>query len=321
MKKLTEAILTDELLKDLDERLFNCKVSYTKMSYYGGTETLRYIVDDIFRGVFEGRDNVVLVTLENEGLGSNKKEPIVRILSNPNYTVSGEFKNLKDYYKENKDKEPNPFKIIKNWLLYIPIEGNAAPNSNEIEWLKKHVTAIRARVPQKYKRAFETAFPGQPYKLEKNATWAISFHLYFDEVDDMPDSLKRLQNKEGNAVDLERKRMNNTSYIWHLIKDYPEDFHFSDSEPRATIKKEPEVFAVVASEDERVNSNIYHYNEVQLKRLYDNNKLTIFFEGSQKDCDKYVEVVEKEDVAEHGEEAEASGDLLNYIVINKSILK
>ena len=320
MKNLTEAILTDDLLKDLDERLFNCKVSYTRVSYYGGTETLKYIVDDIFRGVFEGKDNVVLVTLENEGLGSNKKEPIVRILSNPNYTVSGEFRNLKEYYKENKDKEPNPFRIIKNWLLYIPIDGDATPDSSEIEWLKKHVTAIRARVPYKYKRAFETAFPGQPYKLEKNSTWAISFHLYFDEVDDMPDSLKRLQNKEGNAVDLERKRMNNTSYIWHLVKDYPEDFHFSDSEPKEVKPKENK-WVVVVSEDERINPNITHYNEAQLKRLYDNNKLTIFFEGSEAECNNYVELVEKEDIEQHGEEAEASGDLFNYLVIKKDVLE
>ena len=213
MKKLTEAILTDDLLKELAERLFNNKVSYTKVSNYGGVETLKFIVDDVFRGELDGKDNVIIVNLENEGFGSNRKEPIVKILTNPNFGVSGEFRNLKDYFKEHKDSEPNPFKIIRSWLLHIPFDDDAKPAENEIEWLKKHVTAIKARVPYKYRRAFENAFPGQPYKLEKDSTWAISFHLYFDEVDDMPDSLKHLQNKEGNAVDLERKRMNNTSYI------------------------------------------------------------------------------------------------------------
>ena len=137
----------------------------------------------------------------------------------------------------------------------------------------------------------------------------------------MPDSLKRLQNKEGNAVDLDRKRMNNTSYIWHLVKDYPEDFHFSDVEPRQPAKPKENKWVVVASEDERVNPNITFYNEAQLKRLYDNNKLTIFFEGSEEECNKYVELVEKEEQDTHGDEAEASGDLFNYLVIKKDVLE
>lgn len=94
-------------------------------------------------------------------------------------------------------------------------------NVDEVGWLRKHVTGIYARFPSKYEKAFKKAFPGAPYTVD-DRTWNYSFGMYFDEIDDIPQALLSLKNKAGNAVDLEAKRLSNVSYIWRLLKDYPE---------------------------------------------------------------------------------------------------
>ena len=114
MEKLTEAILTPELLDDLKERIKESGVSFTKSSIYNSTKS-KYTVSDVFRNA----ENRIIVYLINDGLGSNEKIDIVKLLTNPNYDLSGEFKALRDYFKKNKDSEPNIYKIIKkaqfNW--------------------------------------------------------------------------------------------------------------------------------------------------------------------------------------------------------------
>ena len=118
---------------------------------------------------------------------------------------------FKEYLEKVEDKE---FKIDDTSIL-----------PEEIIWLRKHVTSIYAVFPQKYEKAFIRNFPDATYNLN-NKSWTYSFRMHFDEVVDMPESLKSLKNSEGNTLDLQKKVMYNTSYIWNLVKDYPNEFSF-----------------------------------------------------------------------------------------------
>ena len=95
---------------------------------------------------------------------------------------------------------------------------------DEIEWLKRHVTNITARFPRKYERNFIKNFPGAEYTLSDNS-WNYGFTMYFDDLSEIPQSLLNLKNRDGNTLDFDKKLMRNTSYIWKLVKNYPE-FNF-----------------------------------------------------------------------------------------------
>lgn len=143
-------------------------------------------------------------------------------------TSSKKVKDLADVYvRAVNGKEEMFHKYLEDLDPEFQIE-NVTIVEDEIEWLKKHVTRISARFPSKYKKAFRKAFPDGDFTID-DKTWNYSFTMFFDEVDDIPQSLLSIKNKDGNSVDLERKRMCNVSYIWKLVKDYPE-FHFGKDE-------------------------------------------------------------------------------------------
>lgn len=99
---------------------------------------------------------------------------------------------------------------------------------DEIEWLNEHVTNITARFPQKYAKNFLKNFPGAEYTIGENS-WNYSFTMYFDDLSNVPDSLLELKNRDGNSLDFDKKLMRNTSYIWKLVKTYPQ-FSFGKRE-------------------------------------------------------------------------------------------
>lgn len=143
-------------------------------------------------------------------------------------TSSKRVKDLSEAYIRGVNKDEVGFhKYLEDLDPEFQIE-NVTIETDEIEWLKKHVTRISARFPSKYKKAFRKAFPDEPFTTD-DKTWNYSFTMFFDEVDDTPQSLLSIKNKDGNSVDLARKRMCNVSYIWKLVKDYPE-FHFGKDE-------------------------------------------------------------------------------------------
>ena len=90
--------------------------------------------------------------------------------------------------------------------------------------MKRHVTNITARFPRKYERNFIKNFPGAEYTLSDNS-WNYGFTMYFDDLSEIPQSLLNLKNRDGNTLDFDKKLMRNTSYIWKLVKNYPE-FNF-----------------------------------------------------------------------------------------------
>ena len=98
---------------------------------------------------------------------------------------------------------------------------------DEVRWLNKHVTVISAVLPPKYVAEFTREFNTDKYLLHKN-TWKPSFRMHFDTLEDIPESLLNRVNSENNPLDQKKKMMYNTSYIWKLVKNYPELFSFGD---------------------------------------------------------------------------------------------
>ncbi len=227
---LEEKIISEDDIKKLKERFLHQPINIRTFSPYSSRpEVTAYEVDDIYR---RPEDDKIAISLRPRNGGYyNKNTFYAVIMDKEKYSAkAGQFTSLRNYIDERKKKHPEQkfFYIVKDWLddqAEPPIEE--VNIGNEIDWLKQHVTSIKARFPRKYMRAFQNAFPGQPYKLDDDS-WAFGFRMTFDEVDDIPESLLRIKNRDGNGIDLEHKTMNNTSYIWSLVKNYPEFFHFSE---------------------------------------------------------------------------------------------
>lgn len=75
---------------------------------------------------------------------------------------------------------------------------------------------------------------------------------------------------------------------------------------------------VVGSDYPRINDNIYLYNDEQIARFIRLGKMYIAFEGSHKECERYIQEAEQENEDEYGEEAEA--DFVNYLIVDKEVL-
>jgi hypothetical protein len=117
---------------------------------------------------------------------------------------------------------------LKNYLETLDKDFDIVDvkiEEDEIEWLTKHVSRIEARFPSRYEKGFVRNFPNQKYTTD-DRTWNYGFTMYFDSVDNIPQSLLIIKNKNGNKIDLEHKKMCNTSYIWKLVRDYSQ-FNFS----------------------------------------------------------------------------------------------
>ena len=78
-----------------------------------------------------------------------------------------------------------------------------------------------------------------------------------------------------------------------------------------------EEFVVLASDEPRINNNIFSLSVEQIIKLYRAGKIYIAFKGSESECDRFIKQVEMEDEGEYGEEA----DRTNYIMHPASILK
>lgn len=102
---------------------------------------------------------------------------------------------------------------------------------DEVEWLNKHVTRIKATFPPKYLKDFKKNFDTDQY-IVRSDSWNYSFVMYFDSVDNIPESLLTVKNANGNNIDMDDKCMYNTSYIWQLVKKYPNLFNFGKREIR-----------------------------------------------------------------------------------------
>lgn len=119
------------------------------------------------------------------------------------------------------------------------------------------------------------------------------------------------------------KQANNKSEadLWqHIIDDELEhikeleaalngEFNLHDSEESECV--------VVASDNPHINYNMFVYNTDQIRTFYAKGEVYIAFEGTEEECNNWVEQAEAED-----EEAypDAGGDLTNYIVLKSSDL-
>lgn len=220
------ARLSQENITELKERFKDNLITINAYSVYGNNKKVCR-VDDVFR---DEVDDKVKVYLEPVEQGGNEKVPLNQLAGNKDRYIAkgGALISLRKYIENNKDPDKKFYTLVIEWL-----DGQVDPEiedvdikDKELEWLKKHVTRIVARFPKKYRNAFERNFPGEPYKIDDNS-WAFGFRMSFDEVDDIPETLLNVKNANGNGIDLDHKIMHNTSYIWHLVKEHPEDFHFS----------------------------------------------------------------------------------------------
>lgn len=153
----------------------------------------------------------------------NFRDFLSQINSSGNYkTQSKSLKELAKKYVDynNKDKGDEFVDYLNNLGQKSFKIEDVKIYTDEVEWLKDHVTNITARFPSKYKKAFEKAFPGSEYTI-CDKSWDYAFTMFFDTMDGVPQSLLQINNSLGNQLDYERKRMCNTSYIWNLIKHYP----------------------------------------------------------------------------------------------------
>ena len=190
-------------------------------------------VEDVFRDDVTDKVTVYLVPV---GQGSTAKVTLFELVKKEDkYTggKGGQLASLRSYIKDPQNAGRNFYELVLEWLdgqIIIDIEPVDIA-TQQLEWLKKHVTRINARLPKKSRGQFERAFPGQPYTLDPN-TWDIGLRMAFDEVDDIPQSLLAVKNKNGTGIDLEHKTMYNTAFIWNLVRNYPEYFHFDAQKSR-----------------------------------------------------------------------------------------
>lgn len=149
---------------------------------------------------------------------------LLNINSNSRYRSSN--KKLKELAKEfavcSAHDDETKFLTYLNQLEYAQFElEDVTIESDVTEWIKKHVASINARFPSKYEFAFNRAFPNGKYTVD-DRTWDYSFSMTFDSLTGMPKALATLKNKNGNCIDVNSKRMCNTSYIWRFVLDNPD---------------------------------------------------------------------------------------------------
>ena len=185
--------------------------------------------DKIDKFYFDTQTSRYVVSFENNSKLKVSLRELLYYLNNDVYkTKNATLRRLAKAYKEY--SKLNDSEGFKNYINKTSSESifkieEVEITNDEIEWLNKHVTRITAKLPQKAIRVFERNFPGQPYELSKTA-WTYGFAMFFDTVDNIPDTLLNVKNQNNNSIDLENKVMNNTSYIWNLIKSYPDMFEF-----------------------------------------------------------------------------------------------
>ena len=221
--------LTDEQIQKLFDKMKDDIIVINKWNLYGPTR-VPCSVEDIFRNN-EGKLSIHLLPTQP---GSGGVFSLVEVIKDTDKFKpkggSGALVSIRNYINKPENKDIHFFQLLIDWIeenIQVDPPIDDVEIGNEVVWLKDHVTSIKARFPRKYRKAFEKNFPGQPYVIDDDA-WAFGFRMYFDEVDDIPESLLLIKNKNDNSIDLKHKRMDNTSYIWHLVKDYPDYFHFSE---------------------------------------------------------------------------------------------
>lgn len=217
--------LSTEQKNKIKELLIGAKISYGFVNSYTGRREVQQVgeITDFYLKDIGGKAKWIIKTSFGETPFYNWCKSV---MNGEGFKVSS--KKIKDmakaYVLAVMNKDDSFYKFLET-LDGEFIIHDVDINQDEVEWLSKHVTWIRARFPSKYEKNFKKNFPGSDYFLD-NDVWNYSFTMYFDDVTDIPDSLLTLKNKNGNSLDFDKKLMNNVSYIWKLVKDYPETFHF-----------------------------------------------------------------------------------------------
>ena len=185
------------------------------------------VIQDLFLDKEEKKFKVAIL-IGNHTSSMSLKELFVQIHKNSSYRTTS--KNLRDisslYYKcaiNNNNQE---------FINYVERLGDSDIEiedteilDEEVKWLNAHVTSIKAVFPKKYLKCFLKNFPNSEYTLREKS-WTYGFSMHFNNLKDIPESLLTLKNSEGNTLDTEKNVMNNTSYIWHLVKENPDKFAF-----------------------------------------------------------------------------------------------
>ena len=222
---------SQEEKQKIRELLIGAKISSGRMSYYSGSRVLDKVgvIEDIYIKQYPSK------TEEGKTIGrwtikTNFSE--LPFLDWCSYVVDGvkyrtQSKKIKDlaevYCKAIKEHDDQIFHDFMEKLddgKFTIHDVNI--EDDEIEWLDKHVTNITARFPKKYEKNFKKNFPDAEYTLASDTTWNYGFTMYFDDLTNVPDSLLNLKNNNGNTLDFDKKLMRNTSYIWKLVKTYPQ---------------------------------------------------------------------------------------------------
>lgn len=214
-----------EQLELLTDYLSKCPVTGDALnSYTGKVSTVRFDINKVY---FSDEDRALFVNLS----GSNgrtrtlKLRHLLQQLGQAYKTRSKFLLDLKEYVDKSSEKFGNTVRKFLNEGIVVSDLDSVNINTDEIEWLSKHVRKIRALVPTKMLYIFNKNFPDQICESRDNQ-WSFGFTLFFDEVEDIPNTLLTLKNKNGNTIDLDKKSFSNTSYIWKLVKTYPDMFSF-----------------------------------------------------------------------------------------------
>lgn len=225
--------LNQEQKLKIKQNIIGAKVTFGK--YYFGESKRElvwsgYISDFLFSD--ELKKYVAVVDC------ANRKEvlPFKKLLTDLYYG---------DYYKSSNKKlkdisahfcsalKNNNYQEFENYLENLGegvfIVESLNLKDDEVSWLDKHVTSISATFPKKYLKDFKKNFNTDNYTINEKS-WNFGFTMHFDSLENMPESLKAVKNKNGNAIDFDKKLMYNTSYIWNLLKKYPDKFAFGKRE-------------------------------------------------------------------------------------------
>lgn len=111
-------------------------------------------------------------------------------------------------------------------------QGQYVDDHLDIEtWLKKHIISIGGNVPDKrdYINSFKRLF-GENNLSKVNITtpkqWKFAFYVVFDcYIKEIPfKEIREMVNHDNNIPDPDKKRLNNTSFVYNLYKHHDFDF-------------------------------------------------------------------------------------------------
>ena len=228
-----------ETLQDLTELLQGAEFSIQKFNCIANKVTLvdTYKINS-FEFKFDATLNKSIATLIYSKSNYLYEVKLFKFLSNLGNTYISKNKWLKNLKKQF-DLDPAGIDAwVKDALNVDPTKLDTTNiQDSEIAWLKKHTVKISAVLPNKanYIKIFNKVFPTAELvkvdtrnpRFDKDAQRSWVFSLLLDSTKNIPTSLQNMKTRDGMPA-LKGNKFTQTSYIWKLVRDYPDDFKFGE---------------------------------------------------------------------------------------------